>query len=118
MKWEKLFLVAGSALMLVACGKAEPPAPATVSATSAPSATSTAAPVTYVTLPDMYGQSADVATAKLEDLGLTNVELASSNTEHSSISRPADWKVVGMKPGAETVVRSDDPVILTVVKIQ
>lgn len=71
-----------------------------------------------MTLPDTYGQNADIAKAKLEDLGLTNVELASSNTEHSTVSQPADWKVVSMKPGAGTVVKSDDPVVLTVIKVQ
>lgn len=117
MNWGKLSLIAASALMVVACGKTDQPAPATPSA-SAPSATSTASPVTYVTLPDTYGQNADGAKAKLEDLGLAKVELASSNTEHSSVSQPADWKVVGMEPAAGTVVKSDEPVILRVIKVR
>lgn len=118
MKWGKPSLMAASALMIVACGKAAQPAPATVSATVAPSATSTAAPGAYVTLPDTYGRNAEIAKTTLENLGLTNVVFASSNTEHSTVSQPADWKVVAMEPGAGTVVKSDDPVILTVVKVQ
>lgn len=115
--WGKLSLVAACALVIVACGKADQPAPASVSATTAPAATSTAAPVAYVTLPDTYGQNAETAKATLEGLGLTNVELSSSNTENSTVEIAKDWKVIGMQPGAGTVVKSDQPVIVSVVKV-
>ena len=71
-----------------------------------------------MTLPDIYGENAEVAKTKLEDLGLTKVELASSNSKYSTVEEAKDWKVVGMVPGAGTVVKSDAPVILKVVKVR
>jgi hypothetical protein len=117
MKWGKLLFLAASTLTMVACAQA--PAPVTVtSTTSATSATSAAKPATYVTLPDTYGESAEVALAKLEGLGLTNVELASSNAKYSTVEQPEDWKVASMNPGAGTVVKFDAPVVLEVVKVR
>ncbi len=117
-------MLVASALTMVACGTAGKQQPATVAetattpATSATSAGAPAKPVTYVTLPDVYGQNADTVKTKLEDLGLTKVELASSNTKFSTVQDPKDWKVAGMEPGAGSVVRSDAPVILKVVKVK
>ena len=121
MKWRRLTLLVASALTMVACGTTSQQPPATVtdtSETSATSANSTAKPVTYVTLPDIYGQNAEVAKTQLKDLGLTKVELASSNKKYSTVEVAADWKVVGMVPGAGSVVKSDAPVILKVIKVQ
>lgn len=121
MKWGKLGLLTASALTAVACGAAGQQPPATVAATSETSTTSApsaAKPVTYVTLPDTYGQNAADVKTKLESLGLTKVELASSNTKYSTVDEPKDWKVAGMVPGAGTVVKSDAPVIVKVVKVQ
>ncbi len=121
MKWGKLSLVAASGLTMVACATSDQQAPATATGTSsasATSATSAAKPVTYVTLPDTYGENAEIAMAKLEGLGLTKVELASSNTKYSTVEVAKDWKVVVMLPGAGTVVKSDAPVILKVVKVR
>ena len=64
------------------------------------------------------GENAEIAKAKLDALGLTKVELASSNTKYSTVEVPKDWKVVGMEPGAGTVVKSDQSVIVKVVKVQ
>lgn len=111
--------MAASTLTMVACGTTSQPAPDTVTATSATSATKAAAkPVTYVTLPETYGQNADVVKTTLEDLGLTKLELSSSNTKHPTVLDAKDWKVAGMVPGAGTVVKSDAPVILKVVKVR
>ena len=121
MKWGKFSLLAASAVTLVACATADKQTPVTVSgppSSSATSAPSTAKPVTYVTLPDTYGENAEIAKTKLESLGLTKVELASSNTKYSTVEVAKDWKVVGMVPGAGTVVKSDAPLILKVVKVQ
>jgi hypothetical protein len=122
MKWGKLSLLTASALTMVACATANQQAPAPVTVTSATSAASspnsTAKPANYVTLPDTYGESADVAQAKLQDLGLTNVELASSNAKYSTVEQAKDWKVAGMKPGAGSVVKFDAPVVLEVVKVR
>lgn len=71
-----------------------------------------------MTLPDIYGQNAEVAKTRLEDLGLTKVELASSNKKHSTVEVAEDWKVVGMVPSAGSVVKSDAPVILKVIKVR
>ena len=71
-----------------------------------------------MTLPDTYGESAEVALAKLEGLGLTNVELASSNAKFSTVLEAKDWKVVGMVPSAGSVVKSDEPVIVEVIKVR
>lgn len=106
---------------MVACTTAnqQAPAPETgTSATSSTSAPSAAKPVTYVTLPDTYGENAEIAKTKLEDLGLTKVELSSSNAKYSTVEVANDWKVVGMVPGAGTVVKSDAPVIVKVVKVR
>lgn len=121
MKSRRLALLVASALTMVACGTTSQQPPATVadpSATSVTSATSAAKPGTYVTLPDIYGENAEVAKAKLEDLGLTKVELASSNKKYSTVEVAKDWKVVGMVPGAGSVVKSDAPVIVKVIKVQ
>ena len=121
MQRRRLTLLAASALTMVACGTTSQQPPATVtdtSETSATSANSTAKPAAYVTLPDIYGQNAEVAKTQLEDLGLTKVELASSNKKYSTVEVAKDWKVVGMVPGAGSVVKSDAPVILKVVKVQ
>lgn len=71
-----------------------------------------------MTLPDIYGENAEIAKAKLESLGLTKVELASSNAKYSTVEVAKDWKVVGMEPGAGRVVKSDQPVTVKVVKVQ
>ncbi len=114
-------MLVASALTLAACQTTTQPPPATVTDTlepSATSATSTAKPVTYVTLPETYGENAEVAKTKLEDLGLTKVELASSNAKFSTVLDAKDWKVVGMVPGAGSVVKSDEPVIVEVIKVR
>lgn len=121
MQWRRLTLLAASALTLVACQTTSPQPPAAVtdtSGTSAASDTTAAKPVTYVTLPDTYGQNAEVARTKLQDLGLTKVELASSNSKFSTVEEAKDWKVVGMVPGAGTVVKSDEPVVLNLFKVR
>ena len=121
MQWRRLTLLAASALTLVACQTTSPQPPAAVTDTSGTSATSdasTAKPVTYVTLPDTYGQNAEVAKTKLQDLGLTKVELASSNSKFSTVEEAKDWKVVGMVPGAGTVVKSDEAVVLKLFKVR
>ena len=121
MQRRRLTLLVASALTMVACQTTSQQPPATVtdtSGTSATSATSTAKPVTYVTLPDTYGENAEVAKTKLEDLGLTKVELASSNAKFSTVLEAKDWKVVGMVPGAGSVVKSDEPVIVEVIKVR
>jgi len=121
MQWRRLTLLAASALTLVACQTTSPQPPAAVTDTSGTSATSdasTAKPITYVTLPDTYGQNAEVARTKLQDLGLTKVELASSNSKFSTVEEAKDWKVVGMVPGAGTVVKSDEAVVLKLFKVR
>lgn len=121
MQRRRLTLLVASALTLVACQTTSPQPPAAVSdasGTPATSDTSTAKPITYVTLPETYGQNAEVARTKLQDLGLTKVELASSNSKFSTVQEARDWKVVGMVPGAGTVVKSDEPVVLSLFKIR
>lgn len=118
MMWGRVSLLAASALTMVACSTGNQQPPATVTGTSATSAASTAKPGAYVTLPDIYGENAEIAKTKLEKLGLTKVELASSNTKYSTVEQATDWKVVGMEPGAGTVVKSDQPVIVKVVKVR
>ena len=121
MQWRRLTLLAASALTLVACQSTtqQPPAAVTdTSGTSSTSDTSTAKTITYVTLPDTYGQNAEEARMKLQDLGLTKVELASSNSKFSTVEEAKDWKVVGMVPGAGTVVKSDEPVVLNLFKVR
>lgn len=117
MNWGKLALLTASALTMAACGTSSQQAPATDAVTST-SPTSTATPITYVTLPDTYGQNAEIARAKLQDLGLTKVELESSNKKYPTVDVASEWKVAGMEPGAGTVVKFDQPVILKVVKVQ
>ena len=121
MNWGKLSLLTASALTMMSCATANQQAPAPVTATSVTAATtagSAAKPVTYVTLPDTYGENAELAQTKLKDLGLTNVQLASSNTKYRTVEQAKDWKVAVMKPGAGTVVKSDAPVVLEVVKVR
>jgi hypothetical protein len=46
------------------------------------------------------------------------VELASSNAKFSTVLEAKDWKVVGMVPSAGSVVKSDEPVIVEVIKVR
>jgi hypothetical protein len=36
----------------------------------------------------------------------------------SAVQEAKDWKVVGMVPGAGTVVKSDEPVVLNLFKVR
>lgn len=108
-------------LALAGCGASPNSTPSTVTVTSESSSavaapTSTVAPVTDVTLPDVVGQNGEIAQDKLEDLGLTDVGFASGNPNYSTVLLVRNWTVVAMEPASGTVVKSDDPVILTVYK--
>jgi len=49
-------------------------------------------------------------------LGLTDVQLASTNPEYSVVVLARNWKVVGIEPAPGTIVKSDTPVIVKVYK--
>ena len=126
--------VAGSvcaiALIAAACGSTNTSNPSTVtvtkpastvpSAAGAPSvgssAPSTASAPGSITIPDVTGQNGKIAEQKLEDLGLTNVELSSANQKYSMVLLPANWTVVSIDPPPGTSVSAGDAVVVKVTK--
>lgn len=100
-----------------ACSAPSSSPPKTVTVTPSATTTTTPQPVaTDVTIPDVTGQNAEIVRHQLEDLGLTKVELASTNPEYSMVILARNWTVVGIEPAPGTVVKSDTPVIVKVYK--
>jgi hypothetical protein len=64
----------------------------------------------------LIGENGKIAEAKLEGLGLTNVELSSANPKYSMVLIPANWTVVSIDPPAGTAVNSSDAVVIKVTK--
>jgi beta-lactam-binding protein with PASTA domain len=122
MNWGKFVAAVAavvSAVVLSGCGGGTTTAPSTVTVTSQPpvaAPTSTAPPVTSVTLPDVTGMNAELAREQLENLGLTEVEFASANPEYSVVVLARNWTVTGIEPVPGTTVKSDGTVILKVFK--
>ncbi len=119
------------ALSASACGSTSTPATTvTVTSTTAapaytaaappltplPVQTSTAAAPAGITIPDVTGQNAEIARTQLEGLGLTNVELASTNPKYSMVIMARNWTVVGIEPAPGTTVAAGSPVIVKVYK--
>jgi beta-lactam-binding protein with PASTA domain len=69
-----------------------------------------------ITIPDVTGQNGKIAEQKLEDLGLTNVELSSANPKYSMVLLPANWTVVSIDPPPGTSVSAGDAVVVKVTK--
>jgi PASTA domain len=132
MKPSMRFLCALSALTLIlaACGSNTSSSPSTVTVTkpasTVPSAAgapsvgssepSTASASGSITIPDVTGQNGKIAEQKLEDLGLTNVELSSANPKYSMVLLPANWTVVSIDPPPGTSVSAGDAVVVKVTK--
>lgn len=136
-------LVAGATIpaIVTGCGGSTPAAaPSTV--TVAPSTVTVAAPNTVtvaapapaapatqvaeapaapvlsgITIPDLpAGTNAEIVRDKLQDLGLTNVDLASANPDYTNVFLPKNWTLVSIEPSPGTVVQASDPVIVKVTK--
>ncbi|MCX2931344.1 PASTA domain-containing protein [Mycobacterium sp. CVI_P3] len=122
-----------SCIALSACGATTTPAQTvTVTSTTATpvytASATTHAPLTPVpvdtpdaapagiTIPDVTGQNAEIARARLEGLGLTNVELASANPKYSMVILAKNWTVVSIEPAPGTTVDAGSPVIVKVYK--
>ncbi len=88
------------------------PAPAATVQAEAP--TAAAAGITIPEIP--AGTNAEIAKDRLQDLGLTNVDLASANPNYSNVFLPKNWTLVSIEPAPGTVVKADDPVIVKVYK--
>jgi PASTA domain len=118
-----LVAAALAATLIASCGS-KSTAPATVTVTqpgsnSAPGApsSSAAAPAAQITIPDgLVGENAEIAQSKLEGLGLTKVELSSSNPKYSLVLRASNWTVTSIDPPPGTQVNANDPVIVKVTK--
>ena len=124
-------IAAGLAATLIASCGTKPTSPATVTVTqpaSAPTSapafapepaappSSAAASAAQITIPDLTGENAEIAQSKLEGLGLTKVELSSSNPKYSMVLVPSNWTVTSIDPPPGSQVSANDPVIVKVTK--
>ena len=116
-------LIGGTALLGLSACSAAPVAPKaattltqTVSVQAPAPASVEPVAVTNVTIPDVAGGNAAIVQKTLEDLGLTDVVLASANPKYSMVLLVQNWTVVNIEPGPGTTVKSDDPVVLKVTK--
>ncbi len=106
-----------AALLLAGCGGGtETPQTVTVTAPALSPTSTTTAPVVDVTLPDVAGQNGAIVSEQLTELGLTNVQLASQDTEDKVVLNPANWTAVSIEPEPGTVVSSDSLVVVTMTK--
>lgn len=115
--------LAVSALALAGCGGGETATPATVTVTAEPTSQAqaampspAAAPVKDVTLPDVEGRNGAIVYQELTELGLTNFQMASQDTEDKLVLNPANWTAVEIEPGAGETVKSNDTVVVTMTK--
>ena len=69
-----------------------------------------------MTIPDVAGQNAEIVRKKLAKMGLTQVNLASTNPKYSMVVFAANWTVVSIEPAPGTVVPAGDPVVVKVAK--
>lgn len=117
-------LIAGL-LTLAGCGLPEQASPTSTTPALPPAVTSTGATATSapttpapveVVLPEVAGRNGQIVVDDLEDLGLTNVTLASRDAEDKFVVLPANWTAVKIEPGPGTTIMSDDTVVLTLTK--
>jgi beta-lactam-binding protein with PASTA domain len=125
MKSAVLLVTVGvAAVVISSCSSHQTPAPATVTVTqpgsgsdSGGTSPSVAAPAARITIPDgLVGENAEIAQSKLQALGLTKVELSSSNPKYSMVLRASNWTVTSIDPPPGTQVGASDPVIVKVTK--
>lgn len=119
-------LITAAALSLMGCAGSSPaPSASTVTVTqpravAAPPAvapnTTTPATSTGITIPEVAGQNAEIVRKHLEQLGLTDVSLASDNPKYKMVIMAANWTVVSIEPAPGTVVQGSDPVVVKVTK--
>jgi hypothetical protein len=79
-------------------------------------ATTTAAASSELTIPEVSGQNAEIVRKKLENMGLTDVNLSSANPKYSVVVLASNWTVVSIEPAPGTVVNANDPVVVKVYK--
>jgi len=120
MKIFRLVAVVLCAGLIASCSSS-PSTQSTVTVTSpAPGAASpstSAAASGPITIPDFpANENAEIVRKKLEDLGLTNVQLTPANPKYSLVIRAANWTLVSIEPPPGTVVAAGDPVIVKVTK--
>ena len=118
---RKISSAAVLAFALAACAGHTSPSPSTVTVTqhsafAEPSAASTSAAASQVTIPDVKGRNAEIVRKNLEDLGLTEVSLSSANPKYSVVILASNWTAVSIEPPPGTVVSSGDPVVVKVYK--
>jgi hypothetical protein len=106
---------------LAACAGHTSTSPSTVTVTqhsafAEPSASSTSAAASQVTIPDVKGRNAEIVRKNLEDLGLTEVSLSSANPKYTVVILASNWTAVSIEPPPGTVVNSGDPVVVKVYK--
>jgi hypothetical protein len=121
--------VLAGAFLVSGCGSSAPSAaPATVTVTApapvapvptrqaaAQVAPSSATP-TEVTLPAVKGRNGGIVYDELHELGLTKVELASADKQHTVVVLPQNWTAVKIEPAAGSKVRSNQTVVVTMTK--
>jgi PASTA domain-containing protein len=113
--------IAGVAVLLAACSGQSTTSPSTVTVTQPQrsiyaEATTTVAPPSDVTIPEVSGRNAEIVRKKLEQLGLTDVNLSSANPKYSVVVLASNWTVVSIEPPPGTVVQSSDAVVVKVYK--
>lgn len=69
-----------------------------------------------ITIPEVSGQNAQIVYKKLQNLGLSDVTLASANPQYTMVLNYSNWTCVSIEPSPGTTVNSNDAVVLKVTK--
>ncbi len=77
-----------------------------------PSGTSSAS----ISIPDLAGQNAGTAKARLMGMGFSAINLSSANPRYDSVIVPENWTVVSTDPAAHCAVNRDENIVVYVNK--
>ncbi|MFI7664181.1 PASTA domain-containing protein [Nocardia sp. NPDC049526] len=96
--------------------RAAPVASAAPAVTAFATTTTTVAPASDLTIPNVVGKNGAVAADELKKAGFTNVTYGSATPGVEVVLMLSNWTVRAVEPGAGTVVASNSAVVLTMTK--